>query len=61
MIKELALTSYVENGELTREEFERICFIYSKDIEHAEENVEDLQELFETKELFEVENIIKTL
>lgn len=35
--------------------------MYSKDIEHLEENVESLAEIFETNEVFEVKEILKVL
>ncbi|WP_330377679.1 hypothetical protein [Cellulosilyticum ruminicola] len=38
-----------------------ISHMYSKDIEHLEENIEALQEIFETEAVYEVDQIIMTL
>ena len=35
-----------------------IAHTYSKDIEHLEENVDTLEELFESNEIFNLSNII---
>ena len=35
--------------------------MYSKDIEHLEENIEALAEIFETNDVFTVEEILVTL
>ena len=61
MIKELACIRFLENKEFTEEDMVDIAHTYSKDIEHLEENVEVLQELFETKEFFALEEILYVL
>lgn len=61
MIRELALVRWIEKGSLTEEDMVHISHMYSKDIEHSEENIEDLQEIFETKDIFEVDEIITVL
>lgn len=61
MIKELAVVRYLENKEFTFEDMVDIAHTYSKDIEHLEENVDTLEELFETNKIFSISNIIITL
>ena len=61
MIKELAVVRYIENNEFIEEDMVDIAYTYSKDIEHLEENIESLAEIFETNEIFNVEDIIITL
>lgn len=61
MIKELAITRFIEEGEFTDTDIVDIAHTYSKDIEHLEENIESLAELFETSKVFSVEEIIVTL
>ena len=61
MIKELAAVRYLENKEFTFEDMVDIAHTYSKDIEHLEENVESLEELFETNKAFSISNLIITL
>ena len=45
----------------TEEDIVDIAHTYSKDIEHLEENIESLAEIFETNEVFSVEKMIITL
>ncbi|MBW6411021.1 flagellin lysine-N-methylase [Clostridium weizhouense] len=61
MIKELAVVRWIENGKLTEEDMVDISHMYSKDVEHLEENIEALQEIFETEEVYEVDKILITL
>lgn len=61
MIKELCIVRFTEEGELTNEDMVDISHMYSKDIEHLEENIETLAELFETNDKFKVEEIIVNL
>lgn len=61
MIKELAVIRWIENGQFTQEDMVDISHMYSKDIEHLEENIETLQEIFETEAVYEVDQIIMTL
>lgn len=61
MIKELAVTRFTEEGDFTDTDIVDIAHIYSKDIEHLEENIESLAELFETNEVFAMEEMILTL
>lgn len=61
MMEELMMYRWLENGELTDADAVDIMHMYSKDVEHLEENVEKLAELFETVEEFKVEEILKVI
>lgn len=61
MIRELAVVKYIENNEFTDEDMVDIAHTYSKDIEHLEENIEALAELFETNEVFDIEEMVMAL
>ncbi|MGL4737471.1 MAG: flagellin lysine-N-methylase [Cellulosilyticaceae bacterium] len=61
MIKELAVVRWIDKGEFTEADLVDISHMYSKDVEHLEQNIEALQEIFETEEIYEVDQIIMTL
>ena len=61
MIRELAVVRYIENNEFTDEDMVDIAHTYSKDIEHLEENIEALAELFETNDVFDIEEMVMAL
>ncbi|MDM0937092.1 flagellin lysine-N-methylase [Clostridium perfringens] len=62
MIKELVVVRFIENNnEFTEEDMVEVSRIYSKDIEHSDENIENLQEIFETEGIFEVDEILPML
>ena len=61
MIRELAVVRYIENNEFTDEDMVDIAHTYSKDIEHLEENIEALAELFETNDVFDIEEMVIAL
>ena len=61
MIKELCIVRFTEEGDLTDADIVDIAHMYSKDIEHLEENIEALAEIFETNDVFTVEEILVTL
>lgn len=61
VIKELSVIRYLENKEFLDEDMVDIAHTYSKDIEHLEENIEVLEELFETRDEFSMENLMITL
>ncbi len=61
MIRELALVRFTEEGDFTEEDMIDIAHTYSKDIEHLEENIETLAEIFETNEAFSVKKMLITL
>lgn len=58
IIRELAVVRYIENNEFTDEDMVDIAHTYSKDIEHLEENIEALAELFETNDVFDIEEMV---
>ena len=60
-IRELAVVRYIENNEFTDEDMVDIAHTYSKDIEHLEENIEALAELFETNDVFDIEEMVIAL
>lgn len=61
MIKELFVLRWSEKGEFTDEDAVDIMHMFSKDIEHLEENIEKLAELFETNDVFKVDQILTIL
>lgn len=61
MIKELAVVRWVQSGKFTEADLVDISHMYSKDVEHLEENIEALQEIFETEEIYTVDKILMTL
>ena len=61
MIKELAVIRWIENGEFTEADMVDISHVYSKDIEHLEENIDTLEKIFETEDAYAVDKIINTL
>ena len=61
IIRELAVVRYIENNEFTDEDMVDIAHTYSKDIEHLEENIEALAELFETNDVFVIEEMVIAL
>lgn len=61
MIKELCVVRFTEEGEVTDADIVDISHMYSKDIEHLEENIEALAEIFETNDVFTVEEMIVNL
>ncbi|MDU2289380.1 flagellin lysine-N-methylase [Clostridium disporicum] len=61
MIKELCVVRFTEEGEVTDDDIVDISHMYSKDIEHLEENIEALAEIFETNDVFTVEEMIVNL
>ena len=62
MIKELLIVRWVEEGgKLTENDLVEIAHTYSKDVEHLEENIETLAEVFESNNVFSIDNLIITL
>ena len=61
MIKELCIVRFTEEGQLNDADIVDISHMYSKDIEHLEENIEKLAEIFEINDVFKVEEIINVL
>ncbi|WP_163193084.1 flagellin lysine-N-methylase [Clostridium thermarum] len=61
VIKELFIIRWIECGKLTDEDAVDIMHMYSKDVEHLEENIEKLAELFETNTVFNLEGFLSIL
>ncbi|WP_461205867.1 flagellin lysine-N-methylase [Clostridium sp. DL1XJH146] len=61
MIKELFLLRWIGNGEFTDDDAVDIMHMYSKDIEHLEENIETLSQVFETNDAFKVDELLIAL
>ena len=45
----------------SEEDLVDIAHMYSKDVEHSDENIEALQEVFETRDIFDSDEIIATI
>jgi lysine-N-methylase len=61
MIKELFLFRWIESGKFTDEDAVDIMHMYSKDVEHLEENIEKLAEIFETNNVFNLDGFFSIL
>jgi lysine-N-methylase len=61
MIKELCVVRYLENKDFTETDMVDIAHTYSKDVEHLEENIETLEELFETNDVFSIKELLAIL
>ena len=61
MIKELSIVRWIEKGNFIEEDLVDIAHMYSKDVEHSDENIEALQEVFETRDIFDSNEIIATI
>lgn len=61
MIKELFIFRWIENGKFTDEDAVDIMHMYSKDIEHLEENIEILAEVFKTNDVFKLDELLSML
>ena len=62
MIKELDVARWIKNNKIfTFDDQVEVAKMYSKDIEHSEENVELLYEVFEKEEVFNLENLMIVL
>jgi len=58
MIKELFVFRWAQNGKVSEEDAVDIMHMYSKDIEHLEENIETLSELYKTNPVFKLEELL---
>ncbi|SHH72922.1 flagellin lysine-N-methylase [Clostridium grantii] len=61
MIKELFVLRWIEKCEFTDGDAVDIMHMYSKDIEHLEENIETLAEIFEINHVFKVDELLNVL
>ncbi len=62
MIKELGVYRWsINNGEFTKEEQVEVMRMYSKDIEHSDDNMESLYETFESADAFKLDELLTML
>lgn len=62
IVRELDVCRYIDNDlKFTTKDNEDIMHIYSKEIEHSEENMDKLMELFNTEEIFSFKNMISLI
>lgn len=61
MIKELVVARWIENNLFCEADLVEISQSYSKDIEHLVKNIETLETIFESQEVYAVDQIINTL
>ncbi|WP_346961655.1 flagellin lysine-N-methylase [Clostridium sp.] len=61
MIKKLCIVRWIEGGDLSDKDIVDISHTYSKDIEHLEENIDALAEIFKTNPVFKEDRIINIL
>jgi len=61
MIKQLCVVRWIESGELSDEDIVDISHTYSKDIEHLEENIDTLADIFKMNPVFREDRIINIL
>ena len=58
MIKQLVVVRWVQKGTLTESDWVQISQGYSKDIEHLEQNIEVLEEMFEAEVEYHTDKLI---
>ncbi len=61
IIKQLCVVRWIESGDFSEEDIVGITRIYSKDIEHLEENIDTLAEIFKINPVFREDRIINIL
>ncbi len=61
VIKQLCVIRWIESGELSDEDMVDISHTYSKDIEHLEENIDTLADIFKMNPVFREDRIINIL
>lgn len=62
MIKELGVYRWsINNGEFTKEDQVEVMRMYSKDIEHSDDNMESLYETFESADAFKLDELLTML
>lgn len=62
VIKELCLSAFVnKGGEFNSRDLVNIAHIYSKDVEHLEENIRSLYQLFDNSDYFTTEKLLVVL
>lgn len=59
IIKELDVVRWIDNGnKLTKDEQIDLMHMYSKDIEHSEDNLDELAQIFEINRIFNLEQLL---
>ena len=59
IIKELDVVRWIDNkGNITKQDQIDLMHMYSKDIEHSEDNLEELAQIFEINKVFRLEEIL---
>ncbi len=61
VIKQLCVVRWIESGDLSDEDMVDISHTYSKDIEHLEENIDTLEDIFKMNPVFREDRIINIL
>lgn len=62
IIKELDVVRWIDNeGRLTKDDQIDLIHMYSKDIEHSEDNLEELAQIFEINKVFNLEQTLVTI
>ncbi len=61
IIKQLCVVRWIESGYLSDEDIVDISHTYSKDIEHLEENIDTLADIFKMNPVFKEDRIINIL
>ncbi|MGL5649655.1 MAG: flagellin lysine-N-methylase [Clostridium sp.] len=61
MIRELSIIYWIQNNSLTTAEFVKILYTFSKNIEHLEENIDSMEELFSNEDSFSLVNILNLI
>ncbi len=61
IIKQLCVVRWIESGDLSDEDIVDISHTYSKDIEHLEENIDTLADIFKMNPVFREDRIINIL
>lgn len=61
IIRDLSMKKWLQDGKFENQDLIDISYMYSRDIEHFEENVDILGEIFETNDKFNVEDILSLL
>lgn len=61
IIRDLSMKTWIQKGTFENQDLIDISYMYSRDIEHFEENVDILGEIFETNDKFNLEDILSLL
>lgn len=61
LVRDMDAIRLSRNGEYSREDRVDVCRIFSKEVEHAEENIEAAKDAFMFDEVFRIENLLKQI